>query len=107
MTGRNPNMNRQYPNYDKRRTRAEMRRRNDRKRIIFTAILIAVVLIFVVLICMYAFGFRYMKLRADDGYTIRFLGKISDGKPYSGNIYYPGGAKAKVDMENGVVKFVD
>lgn len=58
--------------------------------------IIAVLLVAVTFLIVYAVGVRYIN---DETHELKFLGRVKDGVPYSGKVYYYDGRVAELDAE--------
>ncbi|MCD7776060.1 MAG: hypothetical protein LUH54_01620, partial [Firmicutes bacterium] len=72
--------------------------------------LIAALAVAAVFLGFYMSGYRYIRVPYDvvDGETeyIKFLGRVNEaGEPYTGNITYPDGLAATIDLETNCITY--
>ena len=85
---------------------SKKKHRSPAKTIGFAA-LIAVGLLIITFIVIYAMGYRYMKADTENGY-IKFFGKVNgSGTPVSGTLYYSDGTKGEIDFRESKVTYSD
>lgn len=56
----------------------------------------------------YFSGYRQITFTDNDGKVTKFIGKVDEnGDPFVGNVYFPDGTKAKIDLANNKIEYSD
>ena len=81
--------------------------KNKRIRVILKILIFAIILTGAAYLFVFLTGYRLIVYKSDAGDT-RFIGKIGKNKePSVGNVYFPDGSKAKINLEENRIEYSD